>query len=156
MLRGDPCNVHLWTRASLQAPFFLCGLTWSYTALEKRHPWETCQIFQCPSCSLSDPAALQYAVFSLRGTVWWHWQLPFPTSSHSFSSIFCCLSASPALTTPQLPTHTKHSQSHPSVICTSVVAKINILWQGSHQLELEQNHTSQRKVTQPLPVIGCK
>lgn len=128
-------------------------------SLEKRRPWETCQASQCPSCSLlSNPTALQCAVCPL--TVWCHWQLPLPASSHPSSSIFSCLSASPALTTPQLPTHKKHSQSHPSMICTFVVARINIPWQGSDQLELEQNHTSQRKVmlqtTQPLPVIGCK
>lgn len=126
--------------------------------LEKKDPWETRQVSQCPSCyfitcSSSPPVG---SVSPTWHTMWWHWQLPFPTSS----SIFSCLSESPALKTPQLPTHTKHSQSHPSMIHTFVVARINVPWQDFDQLELEQNHTSQRKVmlqtTQPLPVIGCK
>lgn len=41
-----------------------------------------------------------------------------------------------------------------------VVAGINTPWQNFDRLELEQNHTSQRKgmlqTTQPLPVIDCK
>lgn len=163
-LRGDLCKVHLWTCASLQAPFFSCGLTWSYPPFRKERPLRNLSGLSMSKlplyCLIQQPSTVKCVPCMAQSVVPFTAPFPYlqPSLQQHIQLPLCkpCPNESPA----QLPRQTKHSQSHPSMIHTFVVARINIPWQDCDQLELEQNHTSQRKVmlqtTQPLPVIGCK